>query len=143
MASTAQSAGPGRYRVAGYCCAGTGRDERRGVDHARVVISSLRARSVRVDRAPRCSQPIQRRASSTTAPSAPRRRTMVAGNNEEDRRVASRDPADRDEQSYRECAECGGDCTPEPVPTEQGMRIAFTCPQHGVHSFLDPFNDLR
>lgn len=68
---------------------------------------------------------------------------MVAVTNEEDRAMASKDPADQDDESYRTCAECGRDCTPESVPTQQGIRIAFTCPQHGLHSFLDPFNDLN
>lgn len=38
---------------------------------------------------------------------------------------------------------CGGDCEPEPVPTDAGMRIAFSCPTHGVHTVIDPFENLR
>ncbi|MFP3397606.1 hypothetical protein SB749_14845 [Brevibacterium sp. SIMBA_078] len=53
------------------------------------------------------------------------------------------DPFSPDDESYRTCSECGSDCKPEPVPTEAGMRIAFTCPEHGVYSVVDPFDDLR
>lgn len=48
-----------------------------------------------------------------------------------------------DDESYRTCSECGGDCQPEPMPTDEGMRIAFICPKDGVHSVVDPFGDLR
>lgn len=53
------------------------------------------------------------------------------------------DPLSPGDESYRTCAECGSDCEPEPVPTAEGMRIAFTCPEHGVHSVVDPFRDQR
>ncbi|GAA1795865.1 hypothetical protein GCM10009713_02260 [Brevibacterium celere] len=52
------------------------------------------------------------------------------------------DPLGHAAESYRTCTECGGDCEPQPVPTDAGMRIAFTCSEHGVHSFIDPFADL-
>lgn len=38
------------------------------------------------------------------------------------------------------CAECGADCPPEPTVVE-GIRIAFVRPEHGVHSFIDPFEE--
>lgn len=48
------------------------------------------------------------------------------------------------DQSYRTCSECGRDCMPEPTPIEgHGMRIAFVCPEHGVHSVVDPFEGKR
>lgn len=53
------------------------------------------------------------------------------------------DPLGRDDESYRTCSECGRDCEPEPVPTDMGMRIAFTCPDHGVHAVVDPFDGCR
>ncbi len=46
---------------------------------------------------------------------------------------------------YRTCAVCGGDCEPDPSfgSDEQGARIAFVCPEHGVQSLVDPFEGLR
>lgn len=44
---------------------------------------------------------------------------------------------------YRTCADCGTDCEPEPFPTDLGIRIAFACPTHGVHSVVDPFEGRR
>lgn len=48
-------------------------------------------------------------------------------------------------EEYRTCAECGADCEPEPfdVGKGQGVRIAFRCPTHGVHSVVDPFEGKR
>lgn len=48
-------------------------------------------------------------------------------------------------EEYRTCAECGADCEPEPFDAGegQGVRIAFACPAHGVHSVVDPFEDSR
>lgn len=48
-------------------------------------------------------------------------------------------------EDYRTCAECGGDCEPEPFEASQGggLRVAFTCPQHGLHSVVDPFEGSR
>ncbi|MFE7067187.1 hypothetical protein [Microbacterium sp. ER1] len=47
-------------------------------------------------------------------------------------------------EGYRTCAECGADCLPEPTDIEgAGIRIAFVCPDHGVHSFIDPFEGRR
>ncbi|WP_106848508.1 hypothetical protein [Blastococcus sp. Marseille-P5729] len=60
--------------------------------------------------------------------------------------IAAGDPLARDDEGYRTCAHpvgegvCGRDCDPDPVPTDAGMRIAFTCPVHGVHSVVDPFD---
>lgn len=53
------------------------------------------------------------------------------------------DPFGHEDETYRTCADCGGDCEPEPVPTEAGIRIAFSCPTHGVHTVIDPFEGLR
>ncbi|RZU62239.1 hypothetical protein EV380_1832 [Zhihengliuella halotolerans] len=48
------------------------------------------------------------------------------------------------DEGYRTCAECGGDCDPEPTALDGlGVRIAFVCPEHGVHSMVDPFEDKR
>lgn len=45
---------------------------------------------------------------------------------------------------YRTCSECGADCLPEPsVMDELGARFVFVCPEHGVHSVVDPFEGLR
>ncbi|MBP1325054.1 hypothetical protein JOF28_000286 [Leucobacter exalbidus] len=46
---------------------------------------------------------------------------------------------------YRTCPECGGDCEPDVAAGAAGMgvRIAFICPEHGVHSVVDPFEDRR
>lgn len=49
-----------------------------------------------------------------------------------------------DDESYRMCSECGGDCQPEPSGADGlGVRIMWVCPQHGVHSVVDPFEHLR
>lgn len=40
---------------------------------------------------------------------------------------------------YRTCPECGAGCGPEPFDTDQGVRISFSCPEHGVHTVVDPF----
>ena len=53
------------------------------------------------------------------------------------------DPFARDDESYRTCEQCGGDCIPEPMPTDRGIRVAFICPDHGPHSFIDPFSDFE
>lgn len=49
------------------------------------------------------------------------------------------------DESYRTCAECGGDCYPDPSPSADGIgvRIAYICPEHGMHSLIDPFEDKR
>lgn len=48
------------------------------------------------------------------------------------------------ENGYRTCAECGRDCEPEVTALDGlGVRITFTCPVHGVHSIIDPFEDRR
>ncbi|WP_299304476.1 hypothetical protein [uncultured Brachybacterium sp.] len=48
------------------------------------------------------------------------------------------------DDSYRTCSQCGGDCYPEPTAIDGlGVRIAFVCPEHGVHSVIDPFEDKR
>ncbi|WP_125098686.1 hypothetical protein [Leucobacter chromiireducens] len=45
---------------------------------------------------------------------------------------------------------CGRDCEPEPFSTgigedgpSGGIRIAFVCPEHGLHSVVDPFEGRR
>ena len=37
---------------------------------------------------------------------------------------------------YRTCAECGGDCYPNPATggDRLGMRIGLVCPEHGVNA---------
>lgn len=52
------------------------------------------------------------------------------------------DPFGHDDETYRTCAECGGDCTPELMESSAGMSVAFCCPIHGLHSVIDPFEDL-
>ena len=48
------------------------------------------------------------------------------------------------DESYRTCSECGGDCVPEPSGADGlGVRVMWVCPQHGVHSAVDPFAHLR
>lgn len=46
---------------------------------------------------------------------------------------------------YRTCPECGGDCYPDPSAGADGLgvRIAFICPEHGLHSVIDPFEEDR
>lgn len=50
------------------------------------------------------------------------------------------DPAD---EGYRTCTECDADCLPEPFTTDVGIRIAYSCPSHGVHTVVDPFEGKR
>lgn len=46
-------------------------------------------------------------------------------------------------EDYRTCNVCGGDCEPETSAVDGiGVRIIFSCPDHGVHSILDPFDEL-
>ena len=47
------------------------------------------------------------------------------------------------EEQYRTCPECGADCEPELFDTDAGVRIAFVCADHGVHSVVDPFDGSR
>ena len=48
------------------------------------------------------------------------------------------------DEGYRTCSECGGDCEPEPTGADRlGVRILWVCPDHGVHSVVDPFEKLR
>jgi hypothetical protein len=48
------------------------------------------------------------------------------------------------DESYRTCSVCGGDCEPEPMAEDGlGVRIMWICPEHGAHSVVDPFEDLR
>lgn len=55
------------------------------------------------------------------------------------------DPLAPEDENYRTCAECGGDCEPDPSLSADGTgaRIAFVCPEHGVQSIIDPFADMR
>lgn len=46
-------------------------------------------------------------------------------------------------EQHRSCPQCGADCPPESFETDDGLRIAFVCAEHGVHSVLDPFEDNR
>ena len=48
------------------------------------------------------------------------------------------------DEAYRTCPECGEDCEPEPFELPgAGIRIAFRCPPHGVHTVVDPFEGHR
>jgi len=48
------------------------------------------------------------------------------------------------DNGYRTCPVCGGDCVSEPSGADgHGIRIMFVCPEHGVHSIVDPFADKR
>ncbi|MFA5607988.1 MAG: hypothetical protein WDA07_12490 [Leucobacter sp.] len=50
----------------------------------------------------------------------------------------------RSDDGYRTCRECGSDCVPEDAGTDDtGARIAFVCPEHGLHAIVDPFEHLR
>lgn len=45
---------------------------------------------------------------------------------------------------YRTCEKCGTDCSPDPIGAHGlGIRIAFVCPEHGVQSVIDPFEDQQ
>ncbi len=49
-----------------------------------------------------------------------------------------------DDECYRICTECGGDCFPEPSGANGfGIRIMWVCQEHGVQSIRDPFEYLR
>lgn len=56
--------------------------------------------------------------------------------------VEARVPTD---DSYRTRSECSGDCNPDPSTgaDDSGLRIAFVCPEHGVHNVIDPFEVKR
>jgi len=54
------------------------------------------------------------------------------------------DPFGSEDEGYRRCSECGGDCDPEPSALDSlGVRITFVCPEHGPQSIVDPFQDQR
>ena len=45
---------------------------------------------------------------------------------------------------YRTYRVCGGDGSPADMSDdEHSARIAFVCPEHGVQSLVDTFEDLR
>lgn len=47
-------------------------------------------------------------------------------------------------EDYRTCSTCGGDCEPEAAGAEGlGARVAFVCPEHGLHAIVDPFDGRR
>ncbi|HJC29024.1 MAG TPA: hypothetical protein H9759_06480 [Candidatus Dietzia intestinipullorum] len=54
-------------------------------------------------------------------------------------------PLSSGDESYRTCSECGRDCEPDPSAGSDvlGARIAFVCPDHGLHGIIDPFEDTR
>ena len=43
------------------------------------------------------------------------------------------------------CSECGCDCEPEIFDGGEGVgiRVAFSCPEHGLHGVTDPFEALH
>lgn len=48
------------------------------------------------------------------------------------------------DESYRTCSQCGADCYPDSASIKgKGIRLVWTCPNHGVHSVVDPFHDFR
>lgn len=50
----------------------------------------------------------------------------------------------RPDDGYKTCSACGGDCEPEPTGAAGlGVRVAFVCPEHGLHSIIDPFEGRR
>ncbi|MGI6798820.1 hypothetical protein [Gordonia sihwensis] len=55
------------------------------------------------------------------------------------------DPLSPGDESYRTCAGCGRDYEPDPSAGSDGVgaRITFVCPDRGVHSVIDPFEDMR
>lgn len=42
-------------------------------------------------------------------------------------------------EEYRTCPECGSHCDLEPFDVSDQLRVAFSCPLHGVHTVVDPF----
>lgn len=63
---------------------------------------------------------------------------------------ASESPVDTDDfnkthskaqPSSRICPQCGAEGIPEPLQADDGFRIAFVCPAHGVQAIVDPFED--
>ncbi|SEB56172.1 hypothetical protein SAMN04489806_1110 [Paramicrobacterium humi] len=46
-----------------------------------------------------------------------------------------------EDDSYRTCPVCGRDCAPEVIDTGSSVRVAFSCPEHGAHSMVDPFTE--
>lgn len=55
------------------------------------------------------------------------------------------DPLGSEDETYRTCSTCGGDCEPDTSLSANGtgVRIAFVCAEHGVQSVVDPFADMR
>jgi hypothetical protein len=39
------------------------------------------------------------------------------------------------------CPECGRELDVETLVSELGMRAVYTCPEHGIASIVDPFDD--
>ncbi|WP_336624956.1 MULTISPECIES: hypothetical protein [unclassified Microbacterium] len=48
-------------------------------------------------------------------------------------------------ENYRTCAVCGRDCEPEIFEGGEGVgiRVAFSCPEQGLHGVTDPFEGMR
>lgn len=44
---------------------------------------------------------------------------------------------------HRACMQCEVDCPPESFKTDDGVRVAFVCAEHGVHSVVHPFENGR
>lgn len=48
------------------------------------------------------------------------------------------------DEGYRTCVACGSDCEPALVGDDRlGVRVVFSCPEHGIQTLVDPFNELR
>lgn len=73
-------------------------------------------------------------------PGAPRAQHLLVHRNIPEEILTMFEPPD---EHYRTCAECGADCQPEPFETDSGIKIAFSCPEHGVHTVVDPFEGSR
>lgn len=54
------------------------------------------------------------------------------------------DPLGSEDEAYRTCSTCGGDCEPDNSLSVDGtgVRIAFVCAEHGVQSVVDPFKGV-
>lgn len=49
---------------------------------------------------------------------------------------------ERKREALLDCS-CGKPLIPDPVVTDNGIRIAYSCPSHGLTSIIDPFEGFR